>query len=235
MTSEISTEVEKAIKNVEDSRLYKMVQGILGLMGPVGDIVGKVLWVLSLFAVEEEDVWTQLERNMTLKVVIRHACILSIFIDFKSFQLKSMELRILNEIKSEKYHQMVSYVKSSQNDLAVLIRSYNERDLRPRLQEFIRSYQNKKIEYELSNLLDVALPLSRSFINVLLDRVREVAQNQDYDIQSSPHKLMYDFYAFIFGKVFEANNLLLFAVRLKNRLNGEREAVTSLCFPRNFT
>lgn len=133
-----------------------------------------------------------------------------------------MELRILNEIKSENYHRMLSCIKSSQDNVTDLIRSYNERELLPRLEEFIRSFQNKRIEYELSNLLDVALPLSRSFINVLLDRVREVSQNQDIDIQSSPQKLMYDFYTFIIGKVFEANNLLLLAVRLKNRIRGER-------------
>jgi hypothetical protein len=83
MISEISTEVEKAIKNVEDSRLYTMVQGVLGVMGPAGDIVGKIFWVLSLFAVYEKDVWTQLKRNMTLKVEMSNACILSIFIEFQ--------------------------------------------------------------------------------------------------------------------------------------------------------
>jgi hypothetical protein len=70
MASELTTEVEKAIKNVEDSRIYKLIQSVLGLMGPAGEVVNKVMWVLSLFASEEVDVWTQLETNMTLKVVI---------------------------------------------------------------------------------------------------------------------------------------------------------------------
>jgi hypothetical protein len=70
MASELTTEVEKAIKNVEDSRIYKLIQSVLGLMGPAGEVVNKVMWVLSLFASEEVDVWTQLETNITLKVVI---------------------------------------------------------------------------------------------------------------------------------------------------------------------
>jgi hypothetical protein len=135
-----------------------------------------------------------------------------------------LELRVLNELKSEKYNQMLSNIKSSQNDLNNRIMSYSELERLPKLEEFIEKYQDKNLEYELANLLDSALPHSRSFVKTSIDRVRQVAQDQDVDKHVTPLTLMYDFYLFMIGKVIEANNLLLYAVRLRNQIKyGEQQ------------
>lgn len=133
-----------------------------------------------------------------------------------------MELNVINEIKSEKYRELVADIKSSREKVESLVSSYDGEFLATRLDDFVKFFDEKNIEFNLVNLLDASVPGGGNFLKSFVANTKIVHLNMnDQNIKTSPVNMLYELFLFVLHKIIEANNLHRFAVGLRNKLRGE--------------
>lgn len=131
-----------------------------------------------------------------------------------------MELRTIVEIKAQSYHEMISTINTSLIVFGVIIASRDRNFLIGKLDTFAQELESNNLEIQLATQLDVKMPTSKAYIDVFIENLNDKLEN-DEDLTTSKHQMLYDFYSFIMYQITKISELKLLCCNLRNELRGK--------------
>lgn len=138
------------------------------------------------------------------------------------FQINFAESNLLNEIKGDEYRRLISDLASERLKFNSLVSSLHGADLTAKIDEFIVQLETKNFEFNFVNLLNSTFHGHKSFLQVIIERIKfNNANREERDVKSPPQKLLYEFYLSVAEKIGEANLLHRFAFAKKRASQGE--------------
>lgn len=137
-----------------------------------------------------------------------------------SWQISSQTLKLTLEIKFQNFFTLMSRLKRYHNELEAIVIAYstNETAMAYHIDQMITEYRKEYLEYEIVSYLDFELIGTKSLIDSFIDLVTITETNFFSPIISTPNKIVYDFYMYIFMVVNEGYGFLELCYKMKQNL-----------------